>query len=56
MSKLITPIQPMILSIAGQKPAIPAPDTLTPLDPRFDVNIHVVIGQFAYNVLDDICY
>jgi len=56
MSKLIAPVQPLILKTAGQLPTIPVPNTIMPDDPRFNIESDLMVGQFAYNVIDDIWY
>lgn len=56
MSKIIIPLQPLILTVSGEKPTIPSPETIMPDDVRFDITSDLMIGQMAYNVADDIWY
>lgn len=56
MARYTTPIQPLILTVAGDKPTIPSPATIMPTDSRFDNTSNLMIGQLAYNVPDDIWY
>jgi len=56
MAKYITPIQPLVLTVADQKPTIPDPATIMPTDSRFNKQSDLMVGQFAYNVVDDIWY
>ena len=56
MSKLISPVQPLVLTTAGLKPTVPNPSTIMPTDSRFNIETDLMVGQFAYNVIDDIFY
>lgn len=56
MSRLIAGVQPLILTQAGQRPTIPNPPTIMPDDNRFDKSTDLMVGQLAYNVVDDEWY
>lgn len=56
MNKHITAVQPLILSVAGQLPTIPTPSTLMPGDDGYLIDSNIMIGQMAFNVVDDIWY
>src|SRR5690554_1249295 len=56
MSRLIAGVQPLILTQAGQRPTIPNPPTIMPDDSRFDKSTDLMVGQLAYNVVDDEWY
>lgn len=46
-------VQPVILTAAGVKPTIPSPPTLTPEDDAWVNNSDIIIGERAYNKVDD---
>lgn len=56
MSKMILGVQPLILTVSGQLPTIPNPSTIMPDDNRFDKSSDIMVGQLAYNVIDDEWY
>lgn len=56
MSRLIAGVQPLILTQAGQMPTIPTPSTIMPDDSRFNKELNLMVGQLAYNVVDDEWY
>ncbi len=56
MAVVVTPIQPLILTTSGVLPTIPSPSTIMPTDSRFDNTSDLMIGQLAYNIVDDIWY
>ena len=53
MSRLIAPVQPLILTQAGAQPTVPNPPTIMPTDSRFNLESDLMIGQMAYNIVDD---
>ena len=46
-------VQPVILDIAGVKPTIPSPPTTEPEDDAWVNNSDILIGERAYNKVDD---
>lgn len=53
---MILGVQPLILTVSGQLPTIPNPSTIMPDDNRFDKSSDIMVGQLAYNVIDDEWY
>ena len=48
--------QPLILTVTGEQPTLPSPADLTPDDSGWDETSNILVGQFAYNTIDDVWY
>jgi hypothetical protein len=48
--------QPLILKVAGQVPTVPNPPTALPGDATWNEETDILIGQTAYNVIDNRVY
>jgi hypothetical protein len=48
--------QPLILTTVGEQPSLPSPADATPDDPAWDPNSNLLVGQMAYNTVDDKWY
>lgn len=54
--KIQAPVQHLVLTGKGVTPQIPEPYTLKAGDVGFDINTHIMVGQWALNVDDNYWY
>lgn len=56
MTQITFTYQPLILTNPGEMPTIPSPNDLTPDSGSWDSSSNILVGQYAYNTIDDIWY